>query len=163
MEQLLDLNANIALTPSFKGIEEATASYPAYLKLTERKSMLGYEVKAAIVYYNPETNTTMVYPFGDTTLYRVTIEELISGKNAAELKNKIQQVVGTRKRHFNHDEFIVVEGEALLTGIEAIDGAGDWIEKPMGPRMWLNPTTGKAEEVPEWRERRREKGVLFSC
>ena len=163
MEQLLDLNANIVLTPSFKGIEEATASYPAYLKLTERKSILGSEVSVMVVYYNPETNATMVYPFENTTLYRVTLQELLNGKKADELKAKIQQVVGTRKRHFNHDEFIAVEGETLLTGNEVIDGAEDWVEKPMGPRMWLNPTTGRAEEVPEWRERRRDKGVLYSC
>lgn len=163
MEQLLDLNANIVLTPSFKGIEEATASYPAYLSLTERKSMLGYEIRVMVVYYNPETNTTMIYPYGNTTLYRVTLEELLAGKKADELKAHLQKLVGTRKRHFNHDEFIVVEGEVLLTDIEAIDGAGEWVEKPTGPRMWLNPTTGKPEEVPEWRERRREKGVLFSC
>lgn len=163
MEQLLDLNANIVLTPSFKGIEEATASYPAYLKLTERSSMMGSQVSVMVVYYNPETKGTMVYPYGGTTLYRVTLEELFAGKKADELKTKIQQVVGTRKRHFNHDEFIAVEGETLLTGVEVIDGAEDWVEKPMGPRMWLNPTTGRAEEVPEWTERRREKGVLFSC
>lgn len=98
MEQLLDLNANIVLTPSFKGIEEATASYPAYLKLTERSSMMGSEVSVMVVYYNPETKGTMVYPYGGTTLYRVTLEELFAGKKADELKTKIQQVVGTRKR-----------------------------------------------------------------
>ena len=153
MEQLLDLNANVVLAPSFKSVEEATASYPAYLQLTERSAMLGSEVSVRIVYFNPETKGTMVYPFGSTTLYRVTILQLLHGKKADELKAHLQKVVGTRKSHFNHDEFIIVEGEALLTGIEVIDGAGEWVEKPMGPRMWLNPTTGRAEEVPEWRER----------
>ena len=163
MEQLLDLNAGIVAVPPFKGIEDAYAIYPAYLQLTEDKGMLGTSIDVRVVYYDPETNAKMVYPFGDATLYKTTLDELFKGKKADELKANLQKVINTRKNYFDHDAFIMVEGDVLLTGIEVIDGADDWVEQPAGPRMWLNPRSGLREEVPEWTERRRDKGVLFNC
>lgn len=163
MEQLLDLNASIAVVPPFKGIEHATAIYPAYLQLTEDKGMLGTSVSVRVVYYDPEIKGTMVYTSGDKTLNRTSLDELFAGKKADELKAHLQKLTGTRERYSNRDACIVVEGDVLLTGIEAIDGADDWVEQPAGPRMWLNPRSGLREEVPEWTERRRDKGVLFNC
>ena len=152
MEQLLDLNASIIVEG------ENAGAYPAFLKLTETKGVLGTSVSVKVIY-----GDNMVYDNGSTTMHRLTVEKLLNGTKVEELKAHLQKLIGTSYKRSSRTEIFTVEGDMVLTGIEAIDGAGEFNKPELPPRMWLNPTTGRAEPVPAPRERRRDKGVLFSC
>ena len=152
MEKIINLNASIEIKGNDAGV------YPAFLKLTETKGVLGTSVSVKVVY-----GDNMVYDNGSTTLHRLTIEKLLNGVSAEELKAHLQKLIGTSYKRSSRTEIFTVDGSNVLTGVEAIDEAGEFNEPELPPRMWLNPTTGRAEPVPEPRERRRDKGVLFSC